>query len=84
VTLPDERTRAIIYVRDFLVRLSSPYVKDGLKKVPMPVRAEARRLLKHYPHWVDLLRPESALDAKAAQAHGDWLDQLEKEAESGR
>lgn len=58
MTLPNQRTQAVINVREFLVRLLSPYGKDGLKKIPKAVRQEAGRLLKHYPFPNDLLRPE--------------------------
>ncbi len=49
MTLPNERNRAILNTYDFLCRLMSPYVKNGIKKIPMAVRQEARALLKHYP-----------------------------------
>ena len=35
--------------REFLVRLASPYVEDGIKGIRREVRAEALRLLRHYP-----------------------------------
>lgn len=54
MTLPNERTRAVIYTHDFLVRLISPYTKDGIKKIPKAVRQEALRLLRHYPMPFDL------------------------------
>lgn len=54
MTLPDERTRAVINVREFLVRLSSPYVEHGIKGIRKEVREEARRLLRHYPGHYDL------------------------------
>ncbi len=50
--MPDERTRSVLRTRDFLLRLLSP--ADGHKRIPRPVREEARRLLKHYPGVVDL------------------------------
>ena len=43
MTMPSERTRAIIQTREFLVDLS----RD--KTLPEAVRTEARRLLRHYP-----------------------------------
>jgi hypothetical protein len=43
MTMPRERTRAIIQTREFLVDLS----RDGT--LPEAVRNEARRLLRHYP-----------------------------------
>jgi hypothetical protein len=52
MTLPDERTRSVLRTRNFLLRLLSP--SDGCKRVPRPVREEARRLLKHYPGVVEL------------------------------
>lgn len=54
MTLPNERTRALLQVREFLARLSSPYLENGIKKIPMAVRAEARALLRHYPMMGDL------------------------------
>jgi predicted metal-dependent hydrolase len=46
MTLPDERRRAIMQVKDFLMRLSSPRVTPDVEKA---IREEAARLLKHYP-----------------------------------
>jgi len=53
MTLPNERTRAVMNVREFLLRLSSPY-GGGIKGIRKEVREEARRLLKHYPARYDL------------------------------
>lgn len=46
MTLPDERTRAVLYTRSFLLSLQIPKETPG---VPKAIRDEARRLLKHYP-----------------------------------
>jgi hypothetical protein len=54
VTLPRERARAVVLTRDFLIRLMSPYLPDGLKRIPRPVRDEARRLLRHFPTLTDV------------------------------
>ena len=76
MTMPNQRTQALINVRNFLYRLSSPYVPDGLKKVPGPVRAEARRLLKHYPAPGDVLRveqwDEATIDAYYKELAKEW------------
>lgn len=54
MTLPYERSRAVIQTGDFLRRLISPYTENGLKKIPKAVREEALRLLRHYPHPYEL------------------------------
>lgn len=46
MTLPDERRRAILYTKDFLLALCNP---RATPRVPKKVREEARSLLKHYP-----------------------------------
>jgi len=51
VTMPDERTRAILQTKDFLVELLSPGKEPG---VPDTVRREAHRLLRHYPGLMEL------------------------------
>lgn len=51
MTLPDERYRAIIQAKQFLERLS---FSSEIKRVPLAVREEARRLLRHYPSEYDL------------------------------
>ena len=61
MTLPDQRTRAVLNAREFLVRLLSPYVENGLKRIPGPVRQEARHILKHFPNSVDVY--EAGLDS---------------------
>lgn len=54
MTLPNERTRAVIYAAAFLARLSSPYAKNGIKGIPKAVREEARAILRHFPFPFDL------------------------------
>ena len=49
MTLPEQSDQAVAQTREFLVRLSSPYVEDGIKGIRREVRAEALRLLRHYP-----------------------------------
>jgi hypothetical protein len=67
MTMPSERTAAIVWTRTFLVRLSSPYVPDGLKGIPAVVRQEARRLLKHYPHAFDLAQGDTLCQETATK-----------------
>ena len=66
MTLPYERTRAVINAREFLFRLSTPYIENGIKKIPAAVRDEARRLLRHYPNVVDLKYSDSSFSAEEA------------------
>ena len=68
MTLPAERTRAVLATRDFLQSLAVSY--GGVKNVPADVRGHARRLLKHFPLWFDLGR-QDAFDAEAAQRIAD-------------
>lgn len=58
MTLPRERTSAVIRAGEFLLRLCSPY-NGGIKGIPREVREEARRILRHYPGPYHLGRPES-------------------------
>lgn len=51
MTLPKERFRAVIKTRHFLSALLDPKRTPG---VPAELRAEARRLLKHYPTPFDM------------------------------
>lgn len=46
MTTPDERTRAVMQTRLFLVQLCAGALMAG---VPEQVRREARRLLRHFP-----------------------------------
>lgn len=46
MTIPDERTRAIVYTRQFLEQLLVPGLTPD---VPDSVRTTARSLLRHYP-----------------------------------
>lgn len=54
MTLPYERTRAVVNTHDFLVRLLSPYNENGIKRIPKAVRQEALWLLRHYPQPYDI------------------------------
>lgn len=54
MTLPNERTLAVIRAREFLVRLSNVYLPGGIKGIRREVRQEARGILRHFPNAVDL------------------------------
>jgi hypothetical protein len=46
MTIPVERTNAVIFTESFLLRLLSP---KETPRVPKAVRQEAKHLLRHYP-----------------------------------
>ena len=46
MTVPIERTNAVIWTEEFLVSLTDP---KKTPRVPKSVRDHARRLLRHYP-----------------------------------
>jgi hypothetical protein len=51
MTLPDERTRALQYSRDFLRALLDPKLTP---KVPKDIRRWAARCLRHFPSDLDI------------------------------
>ena len=51
MTLPNERYRAVIQTREFLVSLITP---SETPRVPSHVRSTARSLLKAYPNTLDM------------------------------
>ena len=55
MTLPVERTNAVLRTEKFLLSLCDP---KKTPRVPKAVREEARRLLKHYPSEYDMDHPE--------------------------
>ena len=75
MTLPYERTRSVTNAREFLFRLSTPYIENGIKKIPAAVRDEARRLLRHYPSVVDLKYAGSSFSAEEADKIMDEMEQ---------
>ena len=50
MTMPEQAARAVHQTREFLVRLASPYGEGAIKGVRREIRAEALRLLRHYPY----------------------------------
>ena len=73
MTLPEQSDRAVAATREFLVRLSSPYVEGGIKGIRREVRAEALALLRHYPYvWNDTKRGNGDMSGATAPAHG-WV-----------
>lgn len=51
MTMPHERTRAVICAREFLRELADPTVTPGL---PVAIRSRAQTLLRHYPSPMDM------------------------------
>jgi hypothetical protein len=51
MTIPSERTRAVINTHRFLLGLLSP---KETPRVPKKIRKMAARLLRHYPSGTDL------------------------------
>jgi hypothetical protein len=63
MTLPSERTRAVIRTAQFLDRLADSH--GGFKRIPKQVREIARGLLRHYPHLCDVGRADCFDTAEA-------------------
>jgi hypothetical protein len=59
MTLPIERTNAVLRTRQFLLDLCNP---SKTPRVPKHVREDARRLLKHYPSRYDMAYPEDRFE----------------------
>ncbi len=54
MTLPEQSDRAVAQTRELLVRVASPYGEGAIKGIRREIRAEASRLLRHYPYaWSD-------------------------------
>lgn len=51
MTVPVERTNAVLWTQEFLVDLCNP---KKTPRVPKDVRERARRLLRHYPSEFDM------------------------------
>ena len=54
MTLPDERYRAVVQTRQFLLRLLTT------PRIPKAVKAEARSCLRHYPSDWDMQQAAAA------------------------
>lgn len=59
MTLPNERTIAVLRAREFLVRLSNVYVEGGIKGIRSEVRQEARSILRHFPDGYELAHKDA-------------------------
>jgi len=72
MTMPSERTRAVLNTEQFLIKLCIPKQSP---RVPKEIREEARRLLKHYPSRYNMHHiQESFEEIKDPQM--DALDEL--------
>jgi hypothetical protein len=75
MTLPYERTRAVIHAVEFLTRLVSPYNENGIKKIPKEVRQEALRVLRHFPRPCDIYAAATAApDVFDAETILNWAE----------
>ena len=80
MTLPEQSDRAVAQTREFLVRLASPFVEDGIKGIRREVRAEALALLRHYPYvWIEQQGGEDTATPAAA-----WIPVGERLPEDGQ
>ena len=67
MTVPSERTQAVLRTRRFLMDLADPKVTP---RIPLRLRRQALSLLKHLPTGADL--------SKAAQASPDTFGPVSK------
>jgi hypothetical protein len=58
MTMPNERTRAVMQTREFLRDLATG---NWPTELPLSVQREARRLLRHYPRTHDMQLAHLAL-----------------------
>ena len=68
MTLPDERYRAVIQTRRFLLDLTNP---QHTPRLPKLIRQTARDMLRHYPNEWEMRR--------VTEGHGETLFQIEME-----
>ena len=59
MTIPRERTNAVLNVERFLIDLRDP---KKYPRVPSEVRKEASRLLKHYPSQYHMMYIEDSFE----------------------
>lgn len=64
MTMPHERTRAVIQTRDFLIELSRN------TELPEAVRSSAKHLLRHYPSASEVLKAGEGEERLASIS--DW------------
>lgn len=57
MTMPDERFRAVMYAKEFLIELSTPTIT---KRIPKEIRQRAYSILRHFPDHNDLKLVERA------------------------
>lgn len=67
MTMPDERTRAVLAAGHLLHCLILPPRAGGFARVPKAVRLAARRIARHFPVSSDLIDAGSAFDAQTAR-----------------
>lgn len=60
MTLPIERTNAVLNAERFLIDLQDP---KKYPRVPLEVRKEANRLLRHYPTKYNMMCIENSFEA---------------------
>jgi len=53
MTLPDERFRAVMMTKEFLLKLLDP---KATPRVPLDIRRQARSVLRHFPHQYEMER----------------------------
>ena len=71
MTLPDERYRAVVQTRRFLLDLCNP---EHTPRVPKLVRETARSMLRHYPSDWDMQRTARM----APDVFAEQMDDLHK------
>jgi len=72
VTLPFERTWAVQNARQFLVEICTGEVK----RIPADIRERARRLLRHYPHDLELSQAAKAAPEVFADSVEEWRERF--------
>lgn len=70
MTIPYERTRALIETKSFLLKLADPTRQP---RVPKSVREHAEYLLQHYPAYVDIEAAHEALPDLYASVYPSGL-----------
>jgi len=59
MTLPIERTNAVLHTERFLMDLLDP---KKTPRVPSEIRKQASRCLKHYPRKFDMMDPTESFE----------------------